>query len=130
MGLDYKSSIMYGYKYDTYISTYKDHEFDFHEDTEDPMSREILTYLNTLGCSLYLINNDSSVTEYILYHNSTYRSWDPICEDPGVERIDTIPKGDAINADLQACRDFLYTYGLSTAKGGGKLSWWFIGEVY
>lgn len=129
MGLDYKASIMYGYMYDTRKSFRDEREYDFHEDTEDPMSKEILKYLESRGCALH-IRFDGQCNTVILYHNSTHVSWDPKQDSPVLERLDNITKGDAINSDLQDCKDFMYQYGLSTAKGGGKLSWWFSGEVW
>ncbi len=131
MGLDYTARFLYGYKYDTLTSA-KGHTFDFHEDTEDVLSKEVLTFVKSMGCDLVMLNTNTSKDPiYFLCDSENMYSWSPKYEDSGVEKVDNILKGDPVNTNLQTCKDFLYTYGLSTAKmGGGKLSWWFVKEVY
>lgn len=124
MGLDYTARVVYGYQYDAIDG------IDLYEDAGEPGSPEALVqeFAASKGCFTL-----QTCAHVFVYHEGSSASWDAKGgEDYVVEKLENHLRGSAVNSDLQEVRDFIYKTlpDLQVSKpGGGKLSWWLIGEV-
>ncbi len=123
MGLDYTARAVYGYQYDAL------EDVDLYEDAGEPGSPERLVQEFSASKGCFTLQTQQHV---FVYHEGSAASWDPKGEDYFVEKLEAHLRGSAVNADLQEVKDFIYKTipDLQVSKpGGGKLSWWLIGEV-